>query len=517
MDHTVEHDVQPIATEPHEMQGEPEKVENSPSRRNFLRSVATIGAGLALAPTVTEAADASKPLPKVKDLRAHMANTGQGQTMKAAPGVKPPNPVKPKPPVAAAPKPSDIKIAMIGPGNQGRNLLTNCLRVPGVRFVAVCDIWPYSQQYASGILRAFKQPVNVYSDYQDMLDKEKDLDAVIIATPDWMHAEQTIACLKAGKHVYCEKEMSNDLSKARDMVLAQRETGKLLQIGHQRRSNPRYWHGDSLINHDHTLGHVTHCYGQWNRASALLLGWAKGTDLNQAGLDKYGYETMDRLRNWRWYKKFAGGPIADLGSHQIDIFGWFLRSNPTSVMAVGGSDYPKNGDWANREWYDNIMTMYTYNTPTGPAHAYYQVLNSTSYGNYYEVFNGTNGSLEISEDVTRGLIYPEPTKAEKKWVNDAKAVQSMGQIAILLKVGETLQAGGKKGPSTKKLEDASEKPPHLLHLENFFDAVRANDPKKLTCPADEAYRTAVTVLSANKALASGQRYDFDPDEFTIKA
>ena len=227
---------------------------------------------------------------------------------------------------------------------------------------------------------------------------------------------------------------------------------------------------------------------------------------------------MDRLRNWRWYKKFAGGPIADLGSHQVDIFGWFLRSNPASVMATGGSDYPKEGDWANREWYDNIMTMYTFNTPQGPVHAYYQVLNSTSYGDYYEVFNGLNGTLEISEAVTRGTLIPEPTKPQPKWLDEASAIQHMGQIGILLNVGKTLGSSGKKGPTSKSIasaQDQTEKPPHLLHLENFFDAIRGK--VKLTCPPEDAYRTAVMVLSANKALASGQRYDFDPDEFTVKS
>ena len=68
-----------------------------------------------------------------------------------------------------------------------------------------------------------------------MLDKEKELDAVLIATPDFWHERHAIDCLKAGKHVYCEKEMSNTLEGARSMVAAARETGKLLQIGHQRR------------------------------------------------------------------------------------------------------------------------------------------------------------------------------------------------------------------------------------------------------------------------------------------
>jgi predicted dehydrogenase len=84
--------------------------------------------------------------------------------------------------------------------------------------------------------------VNGYEDYREMLDKEKELDAVIIATPDFWHAPHTVDCLEAGKHVYCEKEMSNTLEGARRMVAAARETGKLLQIGHQRRSNPRYLH-----------------------------------------------------------------------------------------------------------------------------------------------------------------------------------------------------------------------------------------------------------------------------------
>ena len=117
------------------------------------------------------------------------------------------------------------------------------LRIPGLRFRAVCDVWTeYNQKRVVNSLRRFKHEVTGYEDYREMLDKEKELDAVLIATPDFWHAQHTIDCLKAGKHVYCEKEMSNTLEGARSMVAAARETGKLLQIGHQRRSNPRYLH-----------------------------------------------------------------------------------------------------------------------------------------------------------------------------------------------------------------------------------------------------------------------------------
>ena len=80
-------------------------------------------------------------------------------------------------------------------------------------------------------------PNRAYVDYKELLDKEKaNLDAVIVATPDFWHAEHAIACMKAGLQVYCEKEMSNNLADARRMVQTARETGKLLQIGHQRRT-----------------------------------------------------------------------------------------------------------------------------------------------------------------------------------------------------------------------------------------------------------------------------------------
>ena len=86
---------------------------------------------------------------------------------------------------------------------------------------------------------------------------------MIIATPDFMHAEHTNAALKAGKHVYCEKLMSNTVEGARAMVVAARETKKLLQLGHQRRSNPRYQHArDKIVTGNRLLGRVTNITGE---------------------------------------------------------------------------------------------------------------------------------------------------------------------------------------------------------------------------------------------------------------
>ncbi len=133
-----------------------------------------------------------------------------------------------------------INIALIGYGEEGKVLLESLLNIEGVKLVALCDIWDYHLNEGSRYLGKIGNQVRTYENYEDLLAKEKDLQAVIITTPDFWHAPMTNTCLKAGLHVYCEKMMSNTIDGARSMVQTMRATGKLLQIGHQRRSNPRY-------------------------------------------------------------------------------------------------------------------------------------------------------------------------------------------------------------------------------------------------------------------------------------
>jgi predicted dehydrogenase len=261
----------------------------------------------------------------------------------------------------------DINVGLIGLGVQCDRLM-KAIRgskdlglkgIEGIRFKAVCDIYPYRLRLLSGRLKAAKREANPYENYEEMLAKEKDLDAVIIATPDWLHAPMTIACLKAGLHVYCEKEMSNKLEDAAKMVQTAKETGKLLQIGHQRRSNPRYQVAEKLIREHRLLGRLLNINAQWNRSvekHKVALPKEK-VWVDEPTLKKYGYGSMNELKNWRWYKKFGGGPLGDLGSHQIDIFNWFLgNGRPTSVIGSGANDYYKY------EHNENVMAIYEYKT-----------------------------------------------------------------------------------------------------------------------------------------------------------
>jgi predicted dehydrogenase len=419
---------------------------------------------------------------------------------------------------ARPPAPKDlaeVSVALLGAGAQGEALLNAMLRIPGLRFRAVCDIWKeYNQRRAVNTLRKFKFEVNGYEDYREMLDKEKQLDAVVIATPDFWHERHTVDCLRAGKHVYCEKEMANTLEGARNMVKAARETGKLLQIGHQRRSHPRYVHCyEKLLGEARLLGRIVTVNGQWNRAVAPDIGWPERYAIPEARLKEYGYRSMHQFRNWRWYKGLGGGPIVDLGSHQIDIFNWFLGAPPSHVMASGGNDYY---DRKGHEWYDTVMAIYEYETKDGKARAYYQTQTTNGSQGYFENFMGDQGTLVISESEANypGFLYRDPNAPPwDEWIR--KGYVSAPRLQERRPEGDevALDVRESVSPDQHLVPVVLRDPYHQPHLENFFDAVRG--AARLNCPAEVGYETAVTVLKVNEAIEAGQRLSFRPEEFRV--
>lgn len=438
-------------------------------RRSFLRYTAAAGAGLVLSPMVL----------------------GQETKISAA---------------------KQLNIGIIGVGAQGQVLLNAALRIPNVRFKAVCDIWKdYNLQRATRLLEKYGHEPTPYEDYQDLLANEKDLDGVIIATPDFWHADHTVACLNAGLNVYCEKEMSNTLAGARRMMETAQKTGKLLQIGHQRRSNPRYLHCyNRLIHEARILGRITTVNGQWNRAVQPDLGWPQKYTIPPATLRKHGFSSMHQFRNWRWYRGLGGGPVVDLGSHQIDIYNWFLDAQPKTVMASGGTDYY---DPATHEWYDTVQVLYEYDTQAGPVRAFYQTITTNSSEGYFESFLGDEGTLQISESSNRGGIFREQTAPDwGKWVDMGYLLapeedDQPQETGAILDVRETL------APPQHSLPVELTDPYHQPHLENFFNSIRGETT--LNCPGEVGYETAVTVLKVNEAVETGRRIQFKAEEFTI--
>ena len=461
------------------------------TRRDFLGTSAKLGALFAAAPYIT-----------------------RGAAVGAAPG-------------------DTVNVGLIGCGVEGKILTTAALNMPNVRFKAVCDIWPYAATPMSRLLQKYKHEAKPFEDYKQMLAEVPELDAVFIATPDFMHAEHTNAALKAGKHVYCEKLMSNTVEGARSMVRTARETKKLLQIGHQRRSNPRYLHArDKIVRDARLLGRITNIAGEWHRAVSEDFGTPKGQEMTAEKLAKYGYANMHEFRNWRWFKKYAGGPMSDLGAHQIDVYNWMLGVNPRMCLASGGVDYYKT-----HEWYDNAIAIYEYPTKEGVVRATYNVLTTTSAGGgYHEYFMGDEGALKISENfkitklyrearapewddyVTKGIISrpesgegalvglkPWDKPRQKMALPSKPLVGGSGPATGTVDVRETAQL------SAWEIPIVQDKPIHQYHIENFIAAMTKGVP--LNCPAEQGFATAVTVLKVNEAIAAQKLLTFASGDF----
>lgn len=405
----------------------------------------------------------------------------------------------------------EVNVALIGAGVQGRLLLDSLVNIPGVKVRAVCDIWKFSQVQAVAKLKKAGQECTTYENFEDMLAKEKNLQAVIIATPDFCHAPQAEACLRAGLHVYCESMMAHTIEGARAMVKAANETKKLLQIGHQRRSNPRYQHTvEKLVRESRLAGRITAATAQWNKPIPDDLSAPKSQEIPAATLQKYGYKDMNQFRNWRWFKALSGGPIQNLGVHQIDVICWVLNARPQAMVAMGGVDYnPRN------ENVDNVMATYEFATKDGITRAAYQVVTtSNSGGGDFETFMGDQGTIVTSENQKLAKIYRE-SKApdwmpmvDKGWLQEiafAKAkrvkgesgeVQESARVAVEFAVPIILR-----------------KPVAQPHLENFFAAIRGE--AKLNCDGATALVSELAVLKINEAIAAGKKLTFGPADFAV--
>jgi len=417
---------------------------------------------------------------------------------------------------ADAGAPDTLHVALVGFGKQGE-VLFNCLKnIPGLHFQAVCDISPFNLKWGMGQVGAHqKSRPQGYTDIDEMLATEKGLDAAIVATPDFWHSPHTVKCLEAGLNVYCEKMMSNTIDGARAMVHAMEKSGKLCQIGHQRRSNPRYRYVlDQLINGQKICGQIVNINGQWNRSlgSSQDIGGEKlhkSTIVPTDILNKYGFKDMHQFRNWRTYRDLSGGPISDLGAHQIDIFGWFLGVAPKSVYASGGNDYFKE-----REHFDNVMCIFEYDTPQGNVRAFYQVLTTTSAGGgFWESFMGTEATIKISEIASSSAIYRED--GAPKWDDLVSKGYLIRKPAPPKPPpsADTVQVYESAPPEGFDLPGAFNKPAHQPHLENFFNAVRGK--AKLNCDARHAFESEAPIYWVNPSALSKQPIIFTPEHLSV--
>jgi predicted dehydrogenase len=322
-----------------------------------------------------------------------------------------------------------------------------------------------------------------------MLEQER-LEAVIVATPLWSHAEITVGCLQAGAHVLCEKAMAHEREGVVRMVEAARRSGRVLEIGHQRFYNPVYQAAYANVVRAGVLGEVFHVRLVWHRNGS----WRRDERPPSADFDprQWGYPDWEHLVNWRLYRKYSGGLMAELGSHQTAISDWFLEAAPQAVYATGGIQRYKDG----REVADHVYATLDY---PGGRTVTFSSIQSNRFEDYYEMILGTAGTLILSGESDAFLFSERDGSALGLEVTrkggDAVAEASASRLA---------DAGGGR----TRIADASPSgpdalSPYGLEIQGFCSAIRAGTP--LGCGPERAARAAITSIIANQAVEKQTR------------
>jgi predicted dehydrogenase len=229
-----------------------------------------------------------------------------------------------------------VKFGVIGVGSRGSYLVDHLAKLDTGRCVALCDL---NQTALDETARKLSTHPRKYKDYRELL-ADKDVEAVVIAVPLYLHFAMTRDSLQAGKHVFCEKSLVFKADEVHALrTLAADHPKQILQVGLQRRYSVYFQSVKKMID-DGVLGTVTHIHGQWHRNP----GWT----MKPGG--------KDNPKNWRLFREYSGGLMAELASHHIDVADWFFGAHPEFVVGVGGLDFWKDG----REVFDNIQLIYTY-------------------------------------------------------------------------------------------------------------------------------------------------------------
>jgi predicted dehydrogenase len=397
------------------------------------------------------------------------------------------------PAILADPGPSDaVRYGIIGTGTEGCTLLRFLATIPEGRCIANCDIYPPNLKKG---VETIKSNPRTYEDYRQLLD-QKDVDAVLIATPLNLHAKMVVDALDAGKHVFVEKSMyfkEEEGDQIRQAAAA--HSKQVLQVGLQRRSSVLYNVAMEMIRKG-AIGKVMFVRAQWHRNN----DWRRPVPVPQ----------YERLINWRMYREYSGGLMAELASHQIDVANWAIGAEPVSVVATGGIDYWKDG----RETCDNVEAIFEY--PAGQKLLFSSILYNAHF-EFDEQIMGDRGTLIIT--VGKGMYYREKVAkattggGKEAWWAGATVSEEATQKGIPI---FPERGNGGQGFLDREMKYAKrwlasmgiyeyEEPhdPWYSELVNYLASIREGKP--VIAPLEIGVSDALGVIYGNRAIDTGQK------------
>jgi len=415
----------------------------------------------------------------------------------------------------------NIRVACIGMGIMGMRNVKTILQIPGVEFVAACDLYKGRLERSKEL---FGSNVFVTQDYHEILLR-KDIDAVIVATSDQWHDQVSIDAMKAGKAVYCEKPLVHQLNQGWDVINVQKKTGVVLQVGSQRVSSIAYAKAKELYKAGE-IGELNCIEASFDRHTAMgAWKYTMPTDANEQNIawKKYLKENENtafdekRFFWWRNYKEYGTGVAGDLFVHLLSGIHFLTNSKgPSRIFATGALSYWKDG----RNVPDVMTSVMEY--PAKNEHPAFQVLLKVNLASGAEKtesgkvkFYGTEGVIDFGwNDFTIKRNRFSKAPGYGGW--DAFDTYTTGeQKKIVNKYDQYYSA---KDKQMEQLPDLSFAAPagyndHLDHFINFFNSVRNHVP--VLEDASFGFRAAAPCLACNESYFQKKEMKWNAENMNL--
>jgi predicted dehydrogenase len=455
-----------------------------PNRRDFLRNVTAASALLA-----TESI--AKPFHIIKDLK------------KISPNDK-------------------IRFATIGMGIQGHSDTKAALRsAQDVEFVAAADLY---DGRLTRVKELYGKDIFTTRDYRQILER-KDIDAVLIVTPDHWHDHITKAALQAGKNVYCEKPMVHHINEGLSVIDAWKKSGKTMQVGSQRISSASFKEAKRLfqageigeINYVESNNDRFNAIGAWNYsiptdASPSTVDW----DTYLGDAPKRAFDAK-RFFRWRNYQDYGTGVGGDLFVHLITGVHFVTNSlGPERVMSSGELSYWNDG----RDVPDVLVSILDY--PKTDIHANFQMVLRVNFANAGAIANntriiGTEGQIEFTENnlvLTKKKLPKAPGMGGYDSFNTFSEAQ---QKEFKKEYDAQYPEDTRKAEPVKEVrfEAPKEDDAHANHFRDFFENVKKGSVGTIEDPVF-GFRAAAPVLACNESYFSKKIVHWDPVAMKMK-
>lgn len=362
-----------------------------------------------------------------------------------------------------------IQVGLIGFGGRCRHLYRELSQMPGCRVTAVCDVYRPNLEAAKEQAGPDAFATGVH---EELLDR-KDVDAVIIATPDHWHVPITVDACRAGKDVYVEKPLTHDLSEGARVIEAEASTNRIIQVGMQQRSMTHLIEAKKIVESG-ALGTVRKVRLSWNRNVPRHVAnfHGKESDVDwKRFLGNAPEQPFDgyKMTQWRWFWDFGGGLLTDLMVHWMDVVNWYLDLDVPSTATTIGDHFLEGAKW---ETPDTVQTLVRYTRPATQVHFEGTFVNRRDRA--MTEFMGSEATLYI--DRGRYELHPEKPNSEPT-------------VRIL-------------GTGDRGLDFYDEPNGEQLHLANWLESIRSRE--KPRCSAEIGVKAVLASHLANRAYRTNQ-------------